>query len=163
LGYKPYDGGDKYGTPHINPNPEGRQENPPKAPTEPAEPTNRLLNMDNAHEMLLLDHLLVFLKREELSLSQAAKEASNFVRWLDEFYGGEDADPSNPPKIVGLCDKVMGTSIRASCAAGLDARGVVGAIAAYAKSRHAQLLALCDTVTKEQLPQAVSNLNGTER
>src|SRR5690606_17582835 len=45
LGYKPYDGGDKYGSPHINPNPEGRQENPPKAPAEPAEPTNQLLNM----------------------------------------------------------------------------------------------------------------------
>src|SRR5690606_34569073 len=152
------DGGDEYGSPHINPNPTGQQENPPKAPKEPAEdkgPTNKMLSAGNAQTELLLEHLLVFLKREELSLAQAAKESRNFVRWLDEFYGGEGADDNTPPKVIALCEKVMGTSIRVCCATGMDARGVFGAISAYAKSRHAQLLALSGTVGKDELAKAV--------
>ena len=57
----------------------------------------------------------------------------------------------------------MGPSIRASCSVGLDARGIVVAIAQYAKTRHAQLLEVCSTATREQLPEAVELLNQTDR
>lgn len=160
MGMPPYDGGDEYGSPHINPNPEGKTD-APFAEEKPAEPQNRLLNMQNAHEALLLDHMLVFLKRESISLAQAAKESTNFIRWLDDFYGADDW--SAAPKIVALCETVMGSSIRASCAAGVDARGIAISIENYAKSRHSQLLDLCSTVTKEQLPEAIEKLNQSER
>lgn len=159
----PYTGGNKFGSPAINPidKPEPANEPEPKGDNPP--PTNRLTAMSDAHEMLLLDHLMVFLKREDICLKQAAKESSNFVKWLDDFYGGQNPPKGVTPQIVSLCDTIMGTSIRASCAAGLDARGVALAVGGYAEQRHAQLLSACDSVTKEELPAAVDKLAMNER
>lgn len=159
----PYAGGEKFGSPAINPQDKGPDDKPEPASGEKSEsepPQNRLKAMSDAHEMLLLDHLMVLLKREAISLKQAAKESKNFVQWLDDFYGGEGVEN---PQVSALCDTVMGSSIRASCAAGLDARGISLALISYAKNRHAQLLSACDGVTKEELPAAIEKLANSER
>lgn len=166
IGLPPYKGGDEFANPAIEPRqPQGQSEEPPKEEPDDAEPqpTNRLLAMRKTHEELLLDHLMVFLKRESISLKQAAREAKNFVAWLDAFYGNKKDSSGEKPQIIGLCDTVMGTSIKACCAAGLDARGVCLAISGYAEQRHAQLLSACDGVTKEELPDAIEQLATSER
>lgn len=156
IGLPPYPGGEKFGSPAINPQqqrPEDGKESPDNG-----RPRNQV---ENAHKDLLLDRMLHFIERESISLKQAAAGAKNFVKWLDEFYAQVDGQD---PKIFALCDSVMGSSIRASCAAGVDARGITGSIAAYARKRHSQLLEACSEVTKEQLPatiEALANDNTT--
>jgi HK97 family phage portal protein len=155
----PYEGGEKFGSPAINP--QDKEEPAGAKPAESTEtektpPQNRLMDAHQAHRELLMDRLLHFLDRESISLKQAASSAKNFVKWLDEFYG---VDGKGDNQISALRDTIVGSSIRASCAAGLDARGVALAVANYSKTRHAQLLEACSNVTKDQLPAAIELLS----
>jgi HK97 family phage portal protein len=158
LGYAPREGGEEYGSPAINPNPK----RPEDGKESPDNGRPRGAKTENAHRDLLLDRLLHFIERESISLKQAATGAKNFVKWLDDFYGGDVLSNGTQPMIVGLCEKVMGSSVRACLVAGLDARGITIAIANYAKQRHSQLLEACSAVTKDALPAAVEKLNGSD-
>jgi HK97 family phage portal protein len=159
----PYPGGDKFGSPAINPQTDEKKEaeEPPKPA--PKTPQNRISNVSNAHRELLLDRLLHFIERESMSLKQAASGAKNFVKWLDEFYGGDVSTNGSEPKIVGLSNTILGSSVRACLAAGLDARGIAISVARYAENRHAQLLEACSTVTKAELPAVIEKLTGEDR
>lgn len=150
LGYAPREGGEVYGSPAINPN----QKGPEDGAESPDNGRPRGATTENAHRELLLDRVLHLLDCESTRLKYAAKNAKNFVQWLDEFYIDDDA------KFSTLSDSLMGSSVRASCAAGLDARGITPAVESYAKSRHAQLLEACSTVTKDELPALIEKLAG---
>jgi hypothetical protein len=149
LGYPPREGGEVYGSPAINPRPEDGKDAPDNG-----RPRN------SAHRELLHDRILHFLERDAISVKQAASGAKNFVKWLDEFYGGDERHDGAEPKIVALCDTILGPSVRACCAAGLDARGIATAVANYAKTRHALLLEACSHVTKDELPAVIEKLAG---
>lgn len=167
LRLAPYPGGEKFGSPAINPQPRDEDTAPEpvdKGQKGPIVPQNRLRFIENAHRDLLLDRLLHFLERESLSLKQAASHAKNFVAWLDDFYGCDDVSANgSQPKIVSLCETTMGSSVRAACAAGLDARGIVAAIGNYARRRHAQLLNVCSWTDKHHLPDMIEKLSGEEQ
>lgn len=169
LRLAPYPGGEKFGSPAINPqpkvdgNPEDGEgdEKLPRTPVKgPIVPQNRLEVVGNAHRELLFDRLLHFIEREQHNLKRAASRSKIFTKWLDDFYGGDVLASDAEPKIVALCESVMGSSVRACCAAGLDARGIVVAVANYAKTRHAQLLEACSNVTKDELPAVIEKLVG---
>lgn len=163
LRLPPYPGGDMFGSPAINPQRQNTPEDGADSPNN-GRPRNTVFNRlcasETAHRELLLDRMLHFIERESISLKQAAGSSKNFIRWLDEFYVGVDA---NDPKIVPLCEAIMGASIRACCAAGLDARGIVVTISGYAKKRHAQLLEACSDVTKGELPATIEKLAVTDQ
>jgi HK97 family phage portal protein len=156
LRLPPREGGDEYGSPAINPNPK-RPEDGKESPDNgrPKGATTK-----NAHRELLHDHILVLLKRESLALNDAAAGAKLFIKWLDEFYLPADG---SEPKIVALFETVMGTTIRACCAAGLDVRGFKVSILNYASKRHAQLLEACSSVTKEQLPATIKQFSNSNQ
>lgn len=159
LGLKPYEGGEKFGSPAINPQPDAK---PPSADDDKKspEPTkNRLTSVANAHQELLYDHILHLIEREESSLRQAASGARNFVKWLDGFYLGCDGQE---PEIGRLFDAVCGTSIRACLATGLDVRGVQPAVASYAKTRHKQCMETCSHATRDELPAAINKLSNSD-
>lgn len=170
LGLAPYEGGERFGSPAINPqqdeNDTPESEDEPSETTEETpengslEPENRVLAPVNGHarhamQELLAHHIEVVLQREHDTVSRAAKGAKNFVKHLDKFYidGG----------FGEMAESIISTSVRASCASGLDARCVPIALENYAKSRHSQLLELCSHVTKDELPKAIAELSGVDR
>lgn len=157
LGMPPYEGGDRFGSPAINPQPGGkpRYQNDPNTPQKSPRAANEA---QNAHRDLLLDRLMHFIDRENHNLTRASSNAKNFLEWLDDFYVGRDG---NDPTIVALVESIMGSSIRASCSAGLDARGIAASIANYAKKRHSQLLEACSLVTKGELPATIEKFTNS--
>ncbi len=160
IGLAPYEGGEKFGSPAINPQPkEGEKPADPPDTGEnvPKPPQNRLKTVENAHRELLFDRIQHLIEREGISLKQAANGAKNFVRWLDEFYVGRDGAASS---LSTLAESIMGTSVRACLAAGIEARGVHSAVDSYAKTRHKQILEACSAVNHDELPTAIERLVG---
>lgn len=156
LRLPPREGGDEYGSPAINPNKQ-RPEDGKESPDNGRPPGNSTtFEPKMAHKELLMDRLLHFLEREAMSLRQAATGAKNFVKWLDEFYLGDEA------KILTLATTVMGTSIRASLSSGLDARGIENAVRNYAKTRHAQCLE-ASGAEKDQFASAIESVIGSDQ
>lgn len=158
LGLAPYEGGEKFGSPAINPQPkEGEKpvEKPDTAENIPKPPQNRLPSVENAHRELLCDRIQHLIERESHNLTRAAKSARNFVEWLDEFYLGVNGTPAI---VSTLSDEIIGTSVRACLAAGIEARGVHSAVDSYAKTRHKQLLEACSAVNHDELPSAIEKL-----
>lgn len=170
IGLPPRDGGEVYGSPAINPNPqpqkrpEDGKESPDNGrPSNKAEVYPKITrnSAESAHRELLYDRILHFIERESISLKQAAGGAKNFVAWLDEFYLPRGPKPTDEvAKIMVLAESLMGKSINACLVVGVDARGMAGALNAYAKKRHAQILEACSTVTKEELPAVIETLAG---
>lgn len=154
LGMPPYEGGDKFGSPAINPQTGGkaRDQNDPNTPQKSPKQADKT---QNAHRELLLDRLMHFIDRENHNLARASVNAKNFLEWLDDFYIGRDGSEAT---IVALVESIMGSSVRACCAAGVDARGIVVSITSYAKKRHAQLLEACSSVTKDELPATIEKI-----
>jgi HK97 family phage portal protein len=152
LGMPPYAGGEKFGSPAINPQAPQQPEDA-KASPDNGRPRNQV---QNAHRELLQDRILHLLECESTRLRHAAKSAKNFVEWLDEFYVNEDS------KFAAIADSVMGTSVSASRSAGINVE-CAPALANYAKHRHATLLEACSNVNKDQLPDAVEKLINSER
>lgn len=159
IGFAPYEGGEKFGSPAINP----QTDSPSSAGQRPKEeqnmPQNRLKTVENAHRDLLYDRIQHLIERESHNLLRAAKRAKNFVEWLDEFYLGRDDGDST---FALLADSIMGTSVRACLAAGFDARGLLAAVASYAKTRHKLCLEACSSVTQDELPATIERLAGSE-
>lgn len=114
----------------------------------------------DAHKALLHDRILHFIERENHNLTRAVANARIFTDWLDEFYIGREGAP---PTLSALADSIIGPSIRASCSAGLDARGIAAAVLVYARKRHSTLLEACSEVTKDQLPGAIEKLTNGEQ
>lgn len=154
IGLPPYPGGDKFANPAINPKP-GEGEEKPEASPKP--PQNRLTSMENAHKDLLYDRIQHFIEVENRNLKRAAKSVGNFVEWLDQYYLGRDVDQ---PSIMQLADSILQPTIRACTSAGFEARGVFWTVINYTRTRHKQLLEVCSTVTKEELPTAIEKLVG---
>ena len=162
IGLPPYEGGDVFGSPAINPRPQpgkepAEDEKPPKTPEKQAE------NVQNAHRELLYDRILHLVEREGHNLNRAAKNAKNFVEWLDEFYlpsnlRGAEIDS----QFCHLAKSIVGTSVRACLSAGFQVSGFDRAIANYAKHRHAVLLEACSDVTQAELPATVERVVNTE-
>ena len=155
LGMPPYEGGDKFGSPAINPARESDStvKQPQKKPEKPQN------GIENAHRELLYDRLLHFVERESISLRQAAAGAKNFVRWLDEFYLDGKGTIA---RVQVLAESITGTSVKACLAVGIDARGVASSVEKYGKQRHKLCLEVCSDVNKEQLPAAIEKLIGSE-
>jgi HK97 family phage portal protein len=152
LGLKPYPGGEKYGSPAINPTTPQRPEDGKESPDN-GRPRNQV---ENAHKDLLYDRILHLLECETTRVRHAAKSVKNFVEWLDEFYVGGEA------KFTTLASSVMATSVSASRSAGIQVE-YAPALAKYAKHRHSVLLEACSGVTKDGLPAAIEKLINSER
>lgn len=149
LGMPPYPGGEKFGSPAINPQqqrPEDGKESPDNG-----RPRNQV---ENAHKDLLYDRILHLLECEDTRVRHAAKSVKNFVAWLDDFYFGG--------KFGSLCESAMATSIAASQSAGVNIEHTVP-LNRYAKHRHAALLEACSDVTAAELPAAIDKLLDSDR
>lgn len=151
FGKKPYEGGDEYGSPHINPK---SDEEPPER--EPAEATgggeNAMKNAKAAHRRLLSERLRHVVQREYAAVRESAKGAKNFVAWLDDYYLGGDSKPS---KVQHLAQTAAGNAVDACESIGLPAGAIYTAIADYAAMRHRALLKTAELATQEQLPSVV--------
>ncbi len=157
IGLPPYSGGEKYGSPAINPAGADPNENSPSsAGKTPKSPPKGPQNVENAHKALLHDRILHLLEREAISIRQAAsgKTEKNFVKWLDEFY-------LNEAKLYSLADSVMATSVSAARSVGISFE-FFPPLLHYAKHRHSAMLEACSDVTKEQLPDAIEKLINSE-
>lgn len=158
MGYAPRKGGEEYGNPMTTPNEPAKPTNGQKQPeNEPKTPQNRLKTVENAHRELVYNQFVVFIERESHELIRQAKSAANFIRWLDCFYLGTDGIRTG---IESLSDSILGASVRACLAVGIDARGVHSAVNSYAKARHKQLLEVCSAVNRDELPAAIEKLVG---
>ncbi len=98
------------------------------------------------------------LECEATRLRHAAKNAKNFVEWLDEFYIGNGFGS----KFHELSSSILDASVRACYTVGMDASYTKLSIADYGKKRHAMILNACSEVTKEQLPNAIEKLINSE-
>ena len=151
IGLAPYPGGDKFGSPAINPQPNDGASSPDNG-----RPKNQANNVESAHKTLLYDRILHLLECETTRVRHAAKSAKNFVEWLDEFYTDDEA------KFAALAESVMGTSVSASRSAGIHVQHVP-ALEKYAKHRHSVLLEACSDVTKDELSAAIEKLINSEQ
>jgi len=151
---KPYEGGDEYGSPAINPRPDTPAEpmpgDPKEEPTPPKDPPKPAVT--NAHRELLLDRLTHFLEREKIMLRQSAEESKNFVSWVDKFYDGN----GKPPKLLELFDSVAGPGVNAALSVGAPVQDLVAIVQSYGRQRGKALLETCATVTANELPAAVA-------
>jgi HK97 family phage portal protein len=172
IGLKPYPGGEKFGSPAINPQPRNDREEKPDSEEE-ENPQNKLFGPVNghvkplitsitpdrqkimeAHKELVHERLTHFLDREAMSLRQAAKGSGNFLKWLDEFYLGSTNEAA---QIANLADSILGSALKACLSIGIDARGMRFAVLSYAQTRHKQLLDACSKVTASELPAAIES------
>lgn len=165
LGKPPREGGEVYGSPAINPNPqrpEDGAESPDNGRPENVAPKSSI----KAHQELLLGLVLHVLECESTRLQHAAsnprniQDAKNFVDWLDKFYLG-DGDEC-PPRFIEMSEKVVGNCIRACHEHGIDTRGIAPALANYAKTRHKQCLEAAG-VPQGELPSAIERIIGTDQ
>ncbi len=152
LGLPPYPGGEKFGSPAINPNQEKRPEDG-KADPDNGRPRNQV---KNAHTEMLFDQILAVLENESSRLKHAATNAKLFVKWLDEFYIDDGG------KFLAIADSIMGKSVAACKSTGMGVE-YKAALANYAKHRHSVLLEACSDVTKDELPGAIEKLINSER
>lgn len=154
IGLPPYEGGDKFGSPAINPQSSDGKESPDNG--RPAGAKTEHMAVNNTHRALLYDRVLHLIECESTRLRHAAANTKNFLAWIDDFYLGGF-------KMLALAKSIMGPSLSACSAVGMECRGFDNAIAAYAKKRHAQCLEACSNVTKEGLPDAIEALIGSEQ
>lgn len=147
IGLPPYPGGEKFGSPAINPQPETAS--PEEDEDDDDEDAQARVAAMHA---LLLDRIGVFLRHERESILQAAKESPNFLNWLDEFYFGSDG----PPRAMSMCEKICGSSIVACKALGVSAEGLYEAVKSRCADQHRRLLALTESVTQERLLSAAT-------
>lgn len=152
IGLAPYQGGEKFGSPAINPQPRpaGGAEKPDN---EPAEPENRWRRVRRAHRALLVDRVAHVLECEASRVVHAAASAKNFVRWLDEFYIDDDGG-----RFAAVATGALKSAIRASRSVGIDAGGVLGALRSHGLAQHAALLVCATESTREALCAAVAEL-----
>lgn len=153
LGYAPYPGGERFGSPAINKTPEDGKDEPDNG-RPPGSVSNRVFGVENAHKNLIYDRFLHLLEAESNRLRTAASGAKNFVSWLDSFYVGGQFE--------ALSESVMGVSAAAAQAVGLPANYKIS-VMQYAKQRRAALLEACSTVTKDELPEMVERFIGDEK
>jgi HK97 family phage portal protein len=158
LGLPPYKGGEKYGSPAINPS-AANENSPSSAGKTPKTAPNKPQNVENAHRDMLFDQLLAVLENESSRLRHAASSARLFVQWLDEFYLGNGGDIA--PKFVSIANSIMGKSVSACTSIGMNVDKSL-ALEKYAKHRHSVLLDACSDVTKPELPAAIEKLINSE-
>lgn len=152
LGFPPRDGGDVYGSPAINPNPqrpEDGQESPdngrPRAKADDE-------GLKTAHFELLRDRLAAFFETESRNLRQVASaKGSNFVEWLDSFYGSN----GTPSKLMGHFEFICGKSAKVAGLAGLNVENLPGIVNSWALERRRALLEASSHVTVPELATAV--------
>lgn len=164
----PYEGGEKFGSPAINPQPrpgENGSEEPESDDSDEesgdddgdtAENLAAHTITVNVHNDLLLDRMTHLVERERDNLRKQARQGRNFVSWLDSFYGGN----GEPGKLLGLYDSIVGKSAAAAVTVGIPAQKARENVAVYAKSRYNVLLEACSYVTMDDLAVAIETFLG---
>ncbi len=137
----PYPGGEKFGSPAINPQRQNTPEDGADSPDN-GRPRNQV---NEAHKKLLFDRILHVCEAENNRVRHAARNVNNFVAWLDDFYMGG--------KFAAMVESVMEISADAARSVGVSVE-YTAALRNHAKKRHAALLEAC-SVTKAELPDAV--------
>lgn len=137
---EPYEGGDEFGNPNID----------PKAANDADNQGGRPPGTESA-EALIGDRLRNLIAAECNSVRRAASEAKNFVKWIDEFYGDGGAFGS-------LADKILRPTVQAL---GEIVPGLTFDEADWSASHAAEskrlLLKLCDQTTKDGLADAIKD------
>lgn len=154
-----YEGGERFGSPHINPQPAPQASAGAKNPQEQPEDgektpeTPEKTEFRNAHVELLVDRVSHLIECETSRLRHAAANAPNFVSWLDEFYVGD----GGKSKLHSIYDAVMGKSVKVACAAGLSAHAMEATIAAWGLHRRNTILDACSLVARDDLVEMVES------
>lgn len=147
----PYEGGDRFGSPAINPQKDIQQaeKTPQDAPQElpAAEKT-----VKNAAREALIERLEHVIAKEGISLTQAADGSKNFVSWLDGFYAGSgDADG----KLLNVFDSIMPKHLATASAAGWNVTDVRSMVKSWGLKRNRTILEACSDVTSGQLSACI--------
>ena len=137
FGLPPYEGGDMFGNPAINPiqdSPETTEEPPETDETDDESMENR------QHKVFLFDllaeHLALFFSHEQAEIEKAASRPQ-FVKWIEAYYCGTD------PKVVALLEKIVGTSIRSCSPSLIDRNDLVDRLESRSVAQKNKLLVLC--------------------
>lgn len=149
----PYEGGERFGSPAINPQKDVQPnvgENRPSS--DENQPESGLNSVKNAAKRAIIERLEHVLKKESVSLSQAAAGSKNFVVWLDSFYSSSGDKQAT---VLDVFDAIMPTHLETAVAAGLGVDYVRPTVQAWALSRKRSLLEACSAVTAEQLGECV--------
>lgn len=151
----PYEGGEKFGSPAINPQREESEtpaKEPPEDDDEPAE--DKEASVRTAVEDALLASLAHAIERENHALTRAAKGAKNFVGWLDSFYLPNGA----PSLLEQSIETIAGKNVTAATVVGLNVADLRSNVSIYGLKRRKMLLEACSHVTADELRGAVTSL-----
>lgn len=172
----PYAGGEKFGSPAINPQPESGtdEETPDETPSEEPETTvenaaNDKLQVSPASDIqayleqrnVVIRMVRFSVKREQKTLSKMASGGGNFMQWLDSFYG---LDETPYPDVLAVfriqCVALKDAGVRKKSVAALTRE-----LREWARERKAMLVEIASNTTKDMLAGAVNFLvmeNATE-
>lgn len=170
LRLKPYDGGEVFGSPAINPKPREEQTGAKKTDSDDETqestaipPANRVLPLANAHRELLLEVLSLVFVKEEGALRQASKSKSTFLRWANKFYKTDGSGGAKAlPTFTKMASDMLAKTLAACQEAGFNASKLPDALESYANDRHAEIKRACAGKDKEELPVIVQSFMGRD-
>lgn len=140
IGLPPYEGGEKYGSPAINPN-SNNENSPSSAGKTPKTPPNG----PNAGETK--SKLANAIDNEAAMLRAAAKSKKNFIGWLDAFYGR----PGHRGSVTDIFDKWLPENSLPKP----KMRRLAGRLNSWAYARRESLLDLSSVTKADGLAAAV--------
>ena len=149
----PYSGGERFGSPAINPQKDFNGDTEEKTPdNEPKGDDGKQIAVRTALKDSLLERLEHVIQIESSELMKAAKGAKNFVGWLDSHYQHDDGNES---KLMKLYDSVMNKHIVAAELAGISTLDLRPMVHSWALQRHKTILEACSLVEKSQLQDCI--------
>jgi HK97 family phage portal protein len=148
----PYPGGERFGSPAINPQKDFAGDGEEKKPETPEIPEKKPDAVRNALLAALIERLEHVIQIESSELAKAAKSSKNFVAWLDEHYISHSDHDS---KFLKLYDGVMEKHLTAAESVGINVTDVRAMVNSWALGRQRSILEACSSVTQEQLIDCV--------
>lgn len=156
----PYPGGEKFGSPAINPQKDVQgtpnAEKEPESGEESADNGGKppMPNVRDAVSEALVSSLEHVIERENHALQRAAKGAKNFVEWLDSFY----LDNGEPSLLSQSLTSIAGKNVAAATVVGVNVQDLTSKVTVYGMKRRRLLLEACSHVTAGELVGAVDAL-----
>ncbi len=158
LRLPPYAGGEKFGSPAINPqkNDEKPASGDEKGGSESESDADKapIPNVRDAVRDALLASLTHVIEREYHALDRAAKGAKNFVEWVDTFY----LSNGSPSLLESSLTTIAGKNVAAATVSGLKTDDLREKVMVYGLKRRRLLLEVCSHVTASELPGVVTPL-----
>lgn len=136
IGLPPYEGGEVFGSPAINPRRERAE--------------NRLRAARRAIRQLLEERVAHVLECEQSRAVHAAHESRHFAAWVDEFFAADGRG-----KLLALARRALSGAPRAARLVGRDVATILERVREHASSQHRALRACANATSRADLVAAV--------